>query len=201
VALKGDFAKLNRRIAQIERLGSPDGMKKLTDNLAEEAVSLILWGFQIETDPYGAKWKAKVFGDGRQVLVGNTTRLRRGYKRGIVRSDGRGFRVSPSVIYARYHQEGTGIYGPKKRKIVPKNGKVLGFYAEGYISKAAAARVRSQAGNKAVSKMKGSTLYFRSVKGCPKRMMVPRKGELPAAWGEAFIETTNEWFQQNFGKR
>jgi hypothetical protein len=197
VALRGDFAKFRRHIGRVERLGSPDAMRRLTNNLAEEAISLVLEGFQNETDPYGNKWQRKVFKDGRQVLVGSTTRLRRGWKR--VRSDGRGFRISPSVIYAVYHQHGTGIYGPRKRRIEPTTKKVLSFKIQVPVARKARAGASPIVPvGKRAGRWRGQRIFLRSVKGCPKRLMVPRKGELPKAWSDAFIETSNEWFRHHF---
>jgi HK97 gp10 family phage protein len=37
------------------------------------------------------------------------------------------YRVSTNVFYARYQEEGTGIYGPKGRPILPRRAKVLRF--------------------------------------------------------------------------
>jgi phage gpG-like protein len=39
--------------------------------------------------------------------------------------------VGTNIKYARYHEEGTGIYGPKKQPIRPKNGKVLAWKSGG----------------------------------------------------------------------
>jgi hypothetical protein len=39
-----------------------------------------------------------------------------------------------SVGYARYVEEGTGLYGPRKRRITPKNGKVLSWKRRGSAS-------------------------------------------------------------------
>lgn len=215
MALKGDFARLHRYVKQVERLGSPDAMQSLTDNLAEEAIDLIVEGMGKGVDPYGKKHAPKVFPDGRSLLVGNTTRLLRGWKR--TRSDGRGFLVTPSVEYAKYHQQGTGIYGPHKKRIVPKNAKALAFFAHGHGMAAArkrqgllwaaslGARANSRTAkasfDKAMSKVKGSVMFVRSVKGCPKRLMVPRKNDLPSAWLDAFADTALDWFKANFKRR
>lgn len=212
MALKGDFAKLRMYVDKVERLGSPESMQSLTDNLAEEAIDLVVEGMQDETDPYGKRHKPKVFGDGRSVLVGRTTRLLRGWHR--VRSDGRGFKITSGVGYAKYHQQGTGIYGPRKQKIVPKNGKSLAFFAEGFVTSGAKARQKgiwaaslgpkTRAGSakkgfdKAIGKIRGSMIFVRSVKGCPPRKMVPDKNGLPQAWGDAFSETATVWFRKNF---
>lgn len=223
MALKGDFAKLHKMVLKVQRLGQPEALQDLSDNLAEEAVDLVKAGFAAETDPYGKRWPNKVFGDGRQVLVGRSQQLRGGWH--PTRLDHKGFRISPSksAPYAKYHQGGTGIFGPKKKPITGKNGGPLSFFAEGYVTRAAASKVRysamsgyqakagasvaqrmrgmRSAGAKAVSGMNGSTIIFRSVKGCPKRMMVPRKGDLPAAWGQAFEECSHDWFRSYFKKR
>lgn len=216
VALKGDFARFHRHVLRVESLGQPEAMKSLTDNLAAEACDLVIEGFANETDPYGKKWDPKVFGDGRSVLIGGTTNLKRswGKRNAIKRSDGRGFLISPSVIYAKYHQLGTGIYGPKKHKIVPKNGKFLAFTAHGYVTKSAylgaksawAASITPGTSIKSakssfrsrVSGLSSSRIFVRSVKGCRKRMMVPRKNDLPPQWKDAFIGTCNDWFAKKF---
>jgi hypothetical protein len=183
MALKGDFAKLHKMVLKVQRLGQPEALQDLSDNLAEEAVDLVKGGFAAETDPYGKRWPNKVFGDGRQVLVGRSQQLRGGWHR--TRLDHKGFRISPSksAPYAKYHQGGTGIFGPRRSPIVPVRAKILRFTAYGKTSKG------------------DSTIFARSVKGCPKRMMVPRKGDLPPAWGQAFEECSHDWFRSYFKKR
>lgn len=39
--------------------------------------------------------------------------------------------VGTNVAYARYQEEGTGLYGPNKRPITPQNGKFLVFTVGG----------------------------------------------------------------------
>lgn len=214
MALKGDFARLRRYVDKVERLGSPESMQSLTDNLAEEAIDLVVEGMQNETEPYGKRYKPKVFGDGRSVLVGRTTRLLRGWHR--TRSDGRGFKISSGVGYAKYHQQGTGIYGPRKQKIAPKNAKCLAFHVDGYVTSGAKARQKGiwaaslgaktsakaaqNSFGKAMGRVRGSMIFVRSVKGCPPRKMVPDDGKMPAYWGHSFSETATVWFRHNFRK-
>jgi hypothetical protein len=135
MALKGDFAKLHKMVLKVQRLGQPEALQDLSDNLAEEAVDLVKGGFAAETDPYGKRWPNKVFGDGRQVLVGRSQQLRGGWHR--TRLDHKGFRISPSksAPYAKYHQGGTGIFGPRRSPIVPVRAKILRFTAYGKTSK------------------------------------------------------------------
>lgn len=210
MAIRGDIGRLKRHRDRVERLGSPESMRSLTNNMAEEALFLVEEVFAKETDPYGKRWPAKVFNDGRQVLVGKTKQLRGGWHR--TRSDGRGFRISSTAPYAKYHQGGTGIYGPSKHRIYPKHGKALAFFAEKYVTVQSARSLRKymssafavnpKAAKKALKKelSKGSTIMLRSVKGCPPRLMVPKKGKLPKAWGEALADVADEWFRKKFDK-
>lgn len=58
-----------------------------------------------------------------------------------------------NVGYARYVEEGTGLYGPRKRKIVPKRAKVLSWVG---------------GGSRLTGRGKGSRRFFaQSVKGRP----------------------------------
>jgi len=158
-------------------------MRSLTDNLAEEALDLVEERFASQTDPYGKRWPKKVFPDGRSVLVGKTTHLRRGWKQ--TRSDGKGFRISPSVTYAKY-TKGTGLWGPSRKRIVPKTKKALAFSAV--------------IGKTKGGKWKSKKLFMRSVKGSPPRLMTPLKGKLPATWAGRFADTCADWFRENFDK-
>lgn len=85
----------------------------------------------------------------------------------------RGFNVGSGKHYAVYHQRGTGLYGPRKAKIKPVRAKAL--------------------------RLKNG-MFRRSVKGSPKRKMVP-DGDLPPAWTSAYQETVNEFFKARLTKR
>ncbi len=219
--ISGSTAGLRKYAKKLREVGSDTTLRHLSDNLAEEALDLIAEGFATETDPDGNKWKDKVFPDGRQILVGNTTRLRRGWHRKYIAATG--FILAPSVNYAKHQQEGTGLYGPHHHKIVPKEKKCLAFYAHGYVTKAAANRVRysaaagyrgkagqsvqsrmsamKRAGNRAVSQMKGSTVLYRSVKGAPPRRMIPSGKKLPAKWQRRMQACAHEFFTAYFAKK
>lgn len=196
IRVNGDFEKLAQWAKRIGEAGGERSLRELADNLAEETLDLIAEGFQAETDPYGNKWKPKVFADGRQVLVGRTTRLRRGWKR--KRVSARGFTVTASVVYAKYHQGGTGIYGPRKQKITPKNKKALSWETSGYVTRVN----RRQALKKGIRRqLKSGTVVFRSVKGCPPRRMVPVQGAFPPKWRARYIDTCRDYWRAYFLKR
>lgn len=215
MALVGDFAKLRSLRERIDRLGSDATKEELSKNLAEEARSLILQGFRKETDPYGKRWPAKVFGDGKAVLV-RTNELRSGWHPSRISASG--FTISPSATAMSYakHTLGTGLWGPHKAPIVPKNGPFLAFFVKGYITRQARMSVRPVKGSKtwlsakqykqwgsATKKLTGSTIFVRSVKGSPPRLMVPnRERGLPRDWKVQFVEATNEFIARQLrGKR
>jgi phage gpG-like protein len=121
-SLTGDFAKLEGWAKRIGDVGGAAKLKELSENLAEEALELVAQGFENERDPYGKKWQRKRFPDGRQVLVGKTARLRRGWHRKSVTAQG--FQIAPAVNYAKYHQNGRG-------PITAAPGKMLRFMVGG----------------------------------------------------------------------
>jgi len=170
--VSGGFKTLDLWVRKIDAAGGPAGLRELSGLLAEEAIDLVAEGFKREADPYDKRWPGKRFGDGRQVLVGKTARLRRGWH--SLEVSARGFRIAPSVNYARYHQSGTGIHGPRKQRIKPKKAKALAFQA-------------------------GGLMFARSVAGVPPRKMVPDKGNLPLRWRKALVEVAREYFHEKFG--
>jgi phage gpG-like protein len=85
------------------------------------------------------------------------------------KASGKRFTIGVGKSYASYPQRGTGIYGPRGQKIRPLRAKALG-----------------PIGGK----------FFRSVKGSPRRAMIPYLG-MPAKWASAFSEVAEE----RIGKR
>lgn len=113
IRIKAEKAKLRRwrRKFSISR----QLMNEISKAVAEEAIGLIQDGFREQRDPYGRPWAPKKRPDGRAILVGKTTRLRRGWH---VESSKRGqVVIAPSVDYATYHQ--TGTKHMVARKMVP----------------------------------------------------------------------------------
>jgi hypothetical protein len=143
-------------------------MASIVANCAEEALNLTRDGFTTETNPYGEKWAPKRISDGRNTLSGATSRL----KNFAVTLSRRGFRLHSTVKYAVYHQEGTGIYGKRGRRIYPVRAKALKIPGLG---------------------------YRKSVAGVPKRLIVPtqRRG-LPPKWRRAFREVAAEVIRAHF---
>lgn len=200
MGIRGDFGKLKAWQKRLESLGSNEVRERLAKNLAEEAISLVQEGFRTETDPYGKQWAPKVFGDGYAVLV-RSNELRRGWHRSKVSAQG--FRISPSATAAKYAKFtlGTGVYGPSKKPITPKNGTFLAFKTPGYVTRAAVRGMAKGAKRKKFGGARsGSYIFVRSVKGSPPRLMVPQKKRgLPPKWHDALIDTTDEFIQHHLG--
>jgi hypothetical protein len=98
-------------------------LDNLGKNLAEEAVDLVIQGFQAQANPYREPWAPKKMPDGRAILTGKTSRLRRGWNRPAKKIGRYKWRIAPSVDYATYHQRGTknkdGSVRMVARKMIP----------------------------------------------------------------------------------
>lgn len=168
VKFSGDFANLKKFADKISR--SPEVLNTVSEQLAEETIGLIREGFENSKDPYGNAWDPPLLRNGKPLE--DTGGLKAAwFKRHVDRS---GFSVANAKAYASYQQEGTGLYGPRKQRIRPKNKRALSF------------RVGSHA------------YAFRSVKGAKKRRMVPDSGSLPAAWKRRFRQTAHDVLTEIF---
>ena len=128
IKLSGDFGALREFAGQLEKAGHSKALQELSENLAEEALDLVAEGFKGEHDPSGRSWKPKKKPDGRSILVGKTSRLRRGWHRKVANT--RGFTIGPAVKYAGYHQFGTRTI--PARRMVPKRGRLPSAWKSGF---------------------------------------------------------------------
>jgi hypothetical protein len=167
VSFKGDFATLKRWERKLQK--TPQLLPVISKNLAEETISLVQEGMARGVDPYGKRYAPLKIRSGQPLR--NTGAMKSSWFHKNVSSTG--FSVENARAYAIFHQEGTGIYGKSKRRIKAKNGKALRVPAA------------------------GGAMFFRSVKGTPRRMMVPDHG-IPKRWRTAYVATTNEIFVSHF---
>lgn len=79
----------------------PKAIDQVSAPVAETFLGFVQEGFAQQKDPYGNPWAPKKKPDGRSILVGRTTRLRRGWH--VVKHK-RGFTIAPTVDYAAAHQ-------------------------------------------------------------------------------------------------
>jgi phage gpG-like protein len=166
--LIGDFAEMERYLEQLRQV--PDSMRTITANLAEETIELIREGFETATNPYGRRW------DGLKVRNGQPLRdtggLQASWHRSHLASDR--FTVASSKNYAVYHQRGTGIHGPRRRRIKPVTARALRFPGP------------------------NGPIFAASVAGVPKRKMVPDGAKLPARWRERYERLSHEVLTELF---
>ena len=100
MTVKGDagIAKMRQSMKDTREL-----LGELTEAMADEALELVAQGFEKQADPYGSLWKEKKVDDGRNVLVGKTVRLRRGWHK--LKISATKWAIEPSVPYASAHQD------------------------------------------------------------------------------------------------
>jgi phage gpG-like protein len=123
VVVRGNFGKLKGWREALKK--APELMVPISKDGAEELLGKVQDGFRAQADPYGAPWAPKKFDDGRAILVGKTTRLRRGWH--VKAATRKRFVISPSVDYAAAHQDPRPRpkWGGKKlprRAMVPYRG-------------------------------------------------------------------------------
>jgi phage gpG-like protein len=165
IRTKGDFSALKKFEKKLTQ--APKVLDLVNRNMGEAAVDLVKEGFDKATDPYGKKWARLAIRQGEPLQ--DTGRLKNSWHSTFSR---RGFRVAPGVTYAAFHQEGTGLFGPKHRRITAKTANALRL---------------------------GNTGFFaRSVKGAPQRKMVPDTGTLPLRWNAALNAAALEVLEDHF---
>lgn len=164
--------KFNRKLQRFA-----DATDAIADGVAEEAMDLIAEGFAGEKDPYGNKWADKVHDDGRSILVGKTTRLRRGWH---VIDGGPGKRsIAPNVEYAIYHQDGTNGRSADSTRVQPIN--TMGRF----LKKSKAAKRKTAVGFR--------ILNFKAGGGkIPARPMIPDSRGVPSHWRTRAKQAANE---------
>jgi phage gpG-like protein len=100
VVIRGDFHKLKRWKQLFDE--APELMEPISKDGAEELLGKVQDTFREQADPYGKAWPTKKVPDGRSILVGETTRLRRGWH--TERVGKKGWVIASSVDYATAHQ-------------------------------------------------------------------------------------------------
>lgn len=155
--INGDFRKMDifkRKLGKLD-----PHLETLSALLGEETIELIKEGFDEERDPDGRPWKPLVLRKGR--ILSDTGGLRGSWHR---KSTKAGFRVHSGKQYAVYQHGGTGIYGPRGKRIYPIRAKALKL---------------------------GKYGYAKSVAGIPQRKMVPDNGRLPRSWEHRYQVIAN----------
>lgn len=171
-SVTGDFRKLQDIAKRLGNLTGQNALTAINNANAEATLKLIDRGFEQEREPSGRPWHEKVFPDGRPVL-GRTGALRRSFRKRQVTS--RDFEVESTDAKFKFHQSGTGVRGPRKRRIRPVKKSVLAW------------RVR------------GNQFFAHSVEGTPQRKMLPEKGKMPTTWRVALEKETIKTLRKRLG--
>jgi hypothetical protein len=182
-SLTGDFAALERFGKKVGDLGGSRALTALNKALGAEAIVQARDGFREERDPYGQKWAKKVFPDGNKILR-KSEKLYGGWYLSSVSSSG--YTLSNKQFYAKFHQSGTGEFGPKKTRIYPKSKKALRI--PGPVNRGAGGRFTSGA------------QFFASVKGSPQRLMVPVPGRPSPIWMRSLKQAATKFLVDRFRK-
>jgi phage gpG-like protein len=171
IKFTGDFKKLKEWGRRFDNV-SKEGMDIVANQLAEETLDLVKEGFEKSRDPTGKPWAPLAIRNGKPLE--DTGGLKASWS--VDRKGKRGFSIISHKAYAIFHQEGTGIHGPRKKPIKPKKkGGVLAF------------------------KGPSGTIFAKSVKGAPKRRMLPRE-HLPPLWQKRLKETAIETLEELYRK-
>jgi phage gpG-like protein len=172
----GDIAKLDKWAKRLREV--PKAMDELSVQLAEETVHLIRDGFEKSRDPYGKKWADLKLRDGRPLE--DRGQLKGSWFRKY--SDRKGFLIaSADNKKAVWHQYGTGIYGPHKERIKPKNAKAFALPVKGKMAR-----------------VFGGVMFASSTKGTVARPMLPYKKHLPKRWVRAYQEVAEDFLTEHF---
>lgn len=179
--------------------------KLLIRDLQEELLDLTAERFRSGTDPDGNRWAPLRLRSGRPLrdrgTLANSFAILRANRRQIV--------IGSPMETAEFHQHGTGLYGPRGKRIVPKHsgkfvtvtrrsksGKVSRF--KRWQAPALAWTTRGAKGTNKKGARGSSGFVVSSVAGSPKRKMLPGKN-IPQAYMQAFDETARErlrlWFR------
>lgn len=100
----------------------------------------------------------RLIAEAKRKVPRKTGNLGRSIVPGYLRKDSASVEVRAN--YARYVEEGTGLYGPRKRRIVPKNAKALRWTGGGPSKVRLSGRSRTRGGQAL-----GGAIFAKSVRG------------------------------------
>lgn len=130
MSVTGDFAKLRALRLRLSRTSTSDFRERLARVVGEAARTELALGFRNSIDPYGTPWAPLKRRKGKPLL--DTGRLRSSF---TYHASASGLRVGSNVVYAKFHQYGTG--GRKQA-----GGRSQAVRGNRFVSNAAAGRQR-----------------------------------------------------------
>lgn len=181
-SLTGDFAGLERFAKKVADVSGTRGLTALNKELGAEAIVQARDGFREERDPYGVKWKPKVFPDGNKILR-KSGKLYSGWYLSSVNAHG--YTLSNKEEHAKYTY-GTGLWGPKKSRIYPKQARAL--------------VIGGSQGRSGSTGQFTRNLAFRSIAGSPPRLIVPLPGKPSPIWMRGLKQRATKFLVDRFRK-
>lgn len=118
MALRGDFQKMERVIATVEKVAQGRFAESARRQAGEAALTELRKGFRASRDPYGHTWKELAIRSGKPLR--DTGRLANSFSLQITKD---GFVIGTPIAYAHVHQFGATI--------VPVNAPALRFRVRG----------------------------------------------------------------------
>jgi len=150
---------------------TPEWVRETAREVADEFLGLVHEGFDKSRSPTGKRWAPLVLRRGKPLRLSGSLQRSFAVDARIGKSAGAiTFRIASADERAEWHQGGTGLYGPKRSRIYPVKKKALHIPGHG---------------------------LFASVKGSPKREMVPTNG-LPVRWQRKYERVFSDAFKEHF---
>lgn len=149
---------------------TPEWLRDAADDTADAFLDLVQEGFEQSRNPDGKRWAPLVLRNGKPLDDSGALKDSWRVDAQAVKSKGViTFSLISDADYAVHHQVGTGLFGPKKRRITPLKGASL--YIPGYG-------------------------HFASTRGAPARKMIPDR-DLPPKWRRVYERTIENAFEEN----
>lgn len=186
MAVTGDFAKLQKMLAEINRIGDKRFIRLASKNAAEAMVTLVQLGFREERSPDGKAWAARKRKRARNADAGKLLRDTGRLANSITgRSSANSAVVGTNVKYAPFHQFGTD--GHKKDFTRFQATDTAGTF----ISREEAGKKTLKAGGRTrtIASVSVVALNFKAGNGkIPARPFLPQ-GSLPAEYVDEIIDS------------
>jgi len=175
MAITGDFARMSKLIAQLERAARGEAFKAVGRAFAHELQHQVARGIDQARAPSGAAWKPRIQGGKALATLGD---------RAIVKFTGNVIRATIAFKWAGVHQHGATIYPKTERTASHWHGKNKRLKHD-------ASRTTNRGGVLAFS-IGGSKVFARKVT-IPARPMLPNEGaDMPPRWVFAVRDVVDE---------
>lgn len=166
MGITGDWGDLDSLIDGLRRIQDDANRSGLAESLAHSLIDGAHQCFADSADPYGRPWAPLVIRDGKPLL--DSGQLRNSIH--AAEASAVKIRIASNAVYSDHVALGTGIYGPTRQPIRPRDAKALRIPGVGLRA---------------------------SVKGSPPRPFFPSDARgLPPMWRSELEEAVIEWLEE-----